>query len=135
MSGLMIVANLLNGSAALKAKVPVGKQFVLDVDEKAAPPYLIISAISGSDGVHLAGQDSYPRERIQVDSVHTTSYGCIEICNLVNAALINTIKLSIPALNVTDVDIIEASRPVSLYVDSRDVKILSQDYHVRWRTA
>lgn len=137
-SGAQIIAHLLNRDEALRAVVPVSKQFLDDADQGVKPPYLVISDVGGTDGVHLLGQDQYPRDRIQIDCIDTTSSGARNICGLVNAALIDKIKMTInqpqpSGLKVKDVDILEAGRPQSLFADSRQFKIISQDYHVRWR--
>lgn len=142
MSGSRIIAHLLNNNAAVTAIVPVHKQFLDDVEQSSGdsvtPPYILISDISGSDGVHLQGQDQYPRERVQVDSVHTGAVDVRNLCKAVNLALIDTIKRTITTPGTTgirfkDVDIIEAGRPQSFYDDSRELRVMSQDFFVRWR--
>lgn len=138
MSGSRIIAHLLNRNPAVTAITPVNKQFLDDADQGVEPPYLLIMDVGGNDGVHLQGQDRYPRERVQIDCVHTDSYSVRNMNKIVNDALIDTIKATITTpgttgLRVKDVDIIEAGRPHSLYADAREMKIISQDYYVRWR--
>lgn len=138
MSGSRIIAHLLNNSPAVTAVVPVSKQFLDVADQGAEPPYILITDVGGSDGVHLRGQDQYPRERVQIDCVAIGAVDVRDLCRMVNMSLIDTIKRTIitpgmTGLRFTDVDIIEASRPLSLYADNREFRILSQDYYVRWR--
>lgn len=138
MSGSRIIAHLLNNNSAVTSIVPTNKQYMDFVEQGSEPPYILVSDISGNDGVHLSGQDQYPRERVQVDSVHTGAVEVRNLCKAVNLALINTIKRTITTpgtagLRFKDIDIIEAGRPQSFYDDSRSVRVLSQDFFVRWR--
>jgi hypothetical protein len=138
MSGLLIVANRLNSNAALKAKVPVKDQHIILVPQGKTPPYLVISQVSGNDGVHLDGQDEYPIERIQVDVVsadykNDNGRGAKDITDLVRAALINTIKARISPIGVKDVDIISTGMELTDYNDDRTAVLVISDYMVRWR--
>lgn len=138
MSGLLIVANRLNSNAALKAKVPESRQFIVVAEQGAALPYLLISQVSGNDGVHLDGQDEYPVERIQVDVV-AESYssddgtGAREIVDLVKAALRNTIKATFSSVGVKDVDIIHTGMEITDYSDDKESVLIITDFMVRWR--
>lgn len=138
MSGSRIIAHLLNNNSAVTSIVPANKQFLDFVPQNVDMPYILIFDASGNDGVHLGGQDQYPRERIQVDSVHSGAVEVRNLCKAVNLALINTIKRTITTPGTTglrfkDVDIIEAGRPQGSYDDSRKIRVQSQDFFVRWR--
>lgn len=138
MSASRIIAHLLENDFAVKAIVPVGKQFLDFIPQGVEKPYILISDISGYDEVSISGQNQYPRERVQVDSVHTGAFEVRELCKAVNLALINTIKKTIKTPGTTglrfrDVDIVEAGRPQSLYNDSRQIRVMTQDFFVRWR--
>jgi hypothetical protein len=138
MSGLLIVANRLNANAALKAKVPVKKQFIVVAQQGEVAPYLVMSQVSGNDGVHLEGQDEYPVERIQIDVVAAhyksdTGDGAKDITDLVRAALINTIKAKMSAVGVKDVDIISTGMELTDYNDDKTAVLVISDYMVRWR--
>lgn len=142
MSASEIIAHKLNNNAALTAVVPKEKQFLDFVTQQTPPPYIVVTDIGGNDGLHLSGQDEYPRERVQIDCVTDAEAGASasrNLCRLVNAALINTIKQTIvmgvgtSAIRYKDVDIYEAGRPYSVYEDSREVRVISQDYMVRYR--
>lgn len=138
MSGSRIIAHLLNISPAVTAVVPVQKQFLDDVAQGVEPPYILITDAGGGDGVHLSGQDRYPRERVQIDCVAKGAFEVRDLCRMVNESLIDTIKRTIitpgtTGLRVKDVDIIEANTPIGQYADNREFRILSQDYYVRWR--
>lgn len=141
MSGSRIIAHLLNNNAAVTAIVPTNKQFLDFIPQDTTAPYILIADVSGVDGVHLGGQDQYPRERVQVDCVYKgegTAVLVRNLCKTVNLALIDTIKRTITTPGTTgirfkDVDIIEADRPRSFYDDSRELRVMSMDYFVRWR--
>ncbi len=138
MSGLLIVANRLNASAALKAKVPVARQFIVVAQQAAVMPYLLLSQVSGNDGVHLGGQDDYPVERIQVDVVASRyktdeGDGAKDILNLVRDALSGIIKAKISAVGVKDVDIISTGLEITNYSDDRTAVVVIADFKIRWR--
>lgn len=138
MSGLLIVGYKLNRNAGLKAKVPQSRQFLVVAQQAAEKPYLVMSQISGNDGVHLDGQDEYPQERIQIDVVAETyknddGTGAKDITDLARAALINTIKETISPVGVKDVDIISTGTELTDYSDDRTSVIVISDYMVRWR--
>lgn len=133
MSGLLIVGHKLNANAALKAVVPVSRQFLVVAQQGAEPPYLVISQVSGSDVVLINGQGEYPQERIQIDVVATTYSSAREVMDLVKAALKNTIKQTISPVGVKDVDIILTGLEVTDYSDDRSSVIIITDCHVRWR--
>lgn len=135
MSGLMIVANRLNANAALKALVPVARQFMVVSTQGATMPYLVISQVGGTDDVLLGGQGDYPRELIQVDVLASSYTSARAVADLVRAALVNTIKASISALNVEDVDITATGREMSDYNDVPPMVVIAQDFRVRWRRA
>lgn len=138
MSGLLIVANKLNANAALKAKVPVARQFIVVAQQADVMPYILLSQVSGNDGVHLDGQDEYPVERIQVDVVAAhyktdAGDGAKDITDLVRAALINTIKAKMSVVGVKDVDIISTGMELTDYNDDKTAVLVISDYMVRWR--
>ena len=138
MSGLLIVANKLNANAALKAKVPVSRQFIVVAQQADVMPYILLSQVSGNDGVHLDGQDEYPVERIQVDVVAAkyktdAGDGAKDITDLVRAALINTIKARMSVVGVKDVDIISTGMELTDYNDDKTAVLVISDYMVRWR--
>jgi hypothetical protein len=133
MSGLLIVANRLNANADLKAKVPVARLFMVVAPQATPAPYLLISQVSGSDGVHLDGQDEYPRERIQIDVVATSYTEARAVIDLVKAALRNIIKSTISSVGVKDVDVIHTGMEITDYNDDRTAVILITDFMVRWR--
>ena len=133
MSGLLIVGHKLNANAALKAKVPVARQFLVVAQQAAEMPYLIISQVSGSDVVLINGQGEYPQERIQIDVVASTYSSAREVMDLVKAALKNTIKQTISPVGVKDVDIILTGLEVTDSSDDRSSVIVITDCHVRWR--
>lgn len=133
MSGLMIIANKLNGSAALKAIVPVSKQFMVVAAQGAANPFIVMSHVSGVDEVLLGGQGEYPRERVQIDVIASTYSSALSISKIIHETLINTIKEEIPALSVKDVDITYSGMSLTDYSDDRESVMILSDYHVRWR--
>lgn len=135
MSALQIIANKLNNDAALKAVVPVAKQFMVVASQTATKPFLIMSSVGGTDEVTLSGQGQYPRERIQIECVASSYTAARQIADLVYAALVDTIKESIPALNVKDVDIVAAGSEITDYSDDRASFFILADYRVRWRKA
>lgn len=135
-SGSIIVHHLLNRSPVIIAfPLPVNRQFLDFAPQSVEPPYILISDIGGSDGLTLTGQDGYPVERVQIDHVTTSAVSARDLCSRVNDALISSFKRTIThqSLKVQDVDIYEAGRPYSTYVDGREFSVLSQDYYVRWR--
>ncbi len=120
MSALLIVANRLNSSTLLKAKVPVAKQFLVVAKQAAEPSFIVVSQVGGSDQVLLSGQSEYPRERIQIEVVAEDYHSAREIMDLVRLALAGLIKETIPSLNVRDVDITYTGFELTTYSDKQE---------------
>jgi len=136
MSGSTIIHHLLNRSPVILGfPLPVTKQYLDFAPQAETPPYIIISDVGGSDGLHLLGMDRYPVDRVQIDHVCTSPVDARNLCSRVNDVLTSSFKRTITHANlkVKDVDIYEAGRPYSIYVDGREFSAISQDFYVRWR--